>query len=73
MFPDEETCELDGVCSVCGERTSHAGPTFDQFRETLYEMLDELNWGAIDWYGEYKPDFLRLLQDAWERAKTQRV
>jgi hypothetical protein len=65
--------DYDKLMECVYYKGTHSGPTEAQFVATLYEMLDEYNWGAIDWYGEDKPDFLKLLHDAWERAKTQRV
>ena len=41
--------------------------TKQAFIETLYEMLDEYDWGAINWPED--PEFRRLLSDAWERVE----
>ena len=73
-FPDEMSCEVDGVCSVCGDRAHAVGPTLTQFRETLMEMLDELGCESIYLYdkGDLE-DFRTVIGQAWERAKTQRV
>jgi hypothetical protein len=43
--------------------------TREDFIETLYEMLDELSWGRIEWDGEDEKDFIQLLKDAWARAE----
>jgi hypothetical protein len=43
--------------------------TKEAFINTLYEMLDEYNWGVIEWAGEEGHDFQRLLSDAWDRTE----
>jgi hypothetical protein len=48
-------------------RNMHA-PTMPHYIDTVFEMLDELDWGLIDWSGEDRLDFKVLLTDAWERA-----
>lgn len=41
--------------------------TKERFIDTLYEMLDELNWGLIEW--DTDDDFKKLLEDAWDRTE----
>jgi hypothetical protein len=41
--------------------------TKEAFIATLYELLDERAWGAIDW--ETDDDFEKLLEEAWTRAE----
>jgi hypothetical protein len=43
-------------------------PSKEKFFEALCEMLDEFDWGKIDWDGEDREDFAQLLSDAWDRA-----
>jgi len=43
--------------------------TKEDFIDTLYEMLDELNWGSIEWSGLDEKDFIQLLKDAWDRTE----
>jgi len=37
-------------------RDMHA-PTMPHYVDTVFEMLDELDWGLIDWSGEDRLDF----------------
>jgi hypothetical protein len=62
VFADELTCERDGVCSVCGERTH---PSLEQFSETFFEVTDEMGIEHNITEG--------LMKFIWDRAKTQRV
>jgi hypothetical protein len=43
-------------------------PSKKHYIETVYEMLDELDWGEIRWDGYDEISFKALLSDAWDRA-----
>jgi hypothetical protein len=49
------------------ERRGEVMVTKEAFIATLYELLDERAWGAIDW--ETDDDFEKLLEEAWTRAE----